>query len=628
MRRIKKQVVDLVLFLQNPNRRFLVLLHDFFAALLSVQLGFWLYYGDNLSYFSDHFVHKQMFVFALLCMGFFFWFQTYRGVWRFISWKQISVIAGAILLASLIYLPILTKANVENIRIPKILVLWIALTALGLLLLSRFLYRLGFERWILPETNEMARDPISRIILVNLSRHLEKFIEVQQRKPQADYDILGIVSDKNQHTGRTIHDVPVLGTLEDLPDLIENFNADGEHPHQVVLTGTHLNGQRVRALKEMLQAYQVNLCKLDTTALSPSKISPEIRPIDLEDLFTHPVYLDPESELGEFYKSKTILITGASSVVGRQLAKFLLKVGVHNLLLCDQNHLALMELKDDVFELLAGAEAHFIVTYQFDQKKYQRLLTQYQPQIVIHLDTITEQDIAPDNTLTTISENILTTRMLSQLAHAQNIAQFCFVLPAPFGSDEVLGPLSLSVAEAYTQAHAKEKGAATTQTLCIRLPSVLSPQNEFCHKALHLLRQQKPLKVLGTKKSYSVTEPRAAAFSILKGLFLLHQTPALNGTSLQEVLHDMVLPETLALYIADLHHLDGLIKIDYEIPTPLNANFAKPNQEVRVYDQEQYMVATYKTTLAAMDQLCDALQAACDQFDQNRALGILKAFRL
>ena len=95
--------------LKNPHRRVMVFIHDIIAMIVSIHLSFWLYYGDNLAYFSGHFIQKQTLIFGLLCAGFFLWFQTYRGVWRYVSMPQILILAGAIGIASLVYLPLATK---------------------------------------------------------------------------------------------------------------------------------------------------------------------------------------------------------------------------------------------------------------------------------------------------------------------------------------------------------------------------------------------------------------------------------------------------------------------------------------------------------------------------------------
>ena len=46
--------------LLHPDRRLVVFIHDFFAMMLSLQLAFGIYYGDNLIYFSPYFITKQM----------------------------------------------------------------------------------------------------------------------------------------------------------------------------------------------------------------------------------------------------------------------------------------------------------------------------------------------------------------------------------------------------------------------------------------------------------------------------------------------------------------------------------------------------------------------------------------
>jgi FlaA1/EpsC-like NDP-sugar epimerase len=142
---------------KHIDRRITIFLHDVVAVLVAVQLSFWLYFDDHLSFFAPSFLPKQMVVFGLLCAGFFLWFQTYRKTWQRISVDHLFILAAAIGLASLVYLPLVTKFHAQHVKISKVVVLLNWAIAVSLVISSRLLYRAFTEGWRSPKRKNVPQ---------------------------------------------------------------------------------------------------------------------------------------------------------------------------------------------------------------------------------------------------------------------------------------------------------------------------------------------------------------------------------------------------------------------------------------------------------------------------------------
>lgn len=266
--------------LKNPDRRVTIFIHDVIAMMVAVQVSFWLYYGDNIAYLSTQFIQKQMVIFGLLCAGFFLWFQTYRGVWRYVSLTQIIFLASAIGFASLVYLPISTKMTVQSIKIPQTLILMNWIAAVCLATTSRLLYRAFRERWMGHENMELSPKPVTRLLMLGVSVELKSFLTQLQERDDHNYEVMGIITENSKQVGRSLQGYQILGTLKDLPDLIENFDAEGECPQQLVIASTQYDGQKLQQLLKLVSEFKVDICKLPK--LGKGKIhSLEVQPLTL-----------------------------------------------------------------------------------------------------------------------------------------------------------------------------------------------------------------------------------------------------------------------------------------------------------------------------------------------------------
>jgi O-antigen biosynthesis protein WbqV len=609
--------------LKNPDRRVTVFIHDIIAMIVALQLSFWLYYGDNLAYFSGHFMQKQMLIFGLLCAGFFLWFQTYRGVWRYVSVTQILILAGAIGFASLLYMPLATKLSVQNIKIHKTLIVMNWAIAVTLATTSRLFYRAFTERWMAPENMDLSAKPTVRLLLVGISRELEGFLTKLRHSGTHNYEILGIVTDNTMHTGRYLQGYQVLGTLDDLPDLIENYNADGEHPHQLVIASTQYFGQKLQQILKLVHELKVDIYKLPNLDRDQSHTL-ELQPLILEDFFEFPNYKSLQDEWSTVFKSEKIVIIGSSTLLGKQLIRLLLLIGVDNLVLCDSNHLALAELKDELAGFEHDSELHFVLTHLYDEKKYNHLLTHYKPTMVIYLDGIYEDDVTEANPLETLAENTLTTTLVMDLAAKKKIDQFVYVAQSQFSHESNIGQLSLKLAEAYCQSIDKDQKA--TRFVPIKLAPTISSDSEFIYKLKQLFEHRLQLELNSSNQLYSLITPAAAALSVLKTIYIAQQNDQIRGKSFSEVISEQMMLSYFIELVARLENisLEDMGGVEFLAPSTTQKRLEYQQKESLYADNNNYELLSYNVPLKTLATVFKDLRNAIDSFDQDKALSTIK----
>lgn len=360
-------------YLAKLDKRFLIFTHDIVALFAAMQLSMRFVMGEDLSLLSSGFVFKQSFIFALIASGFFLWFQTYKGVWRYVSWRQSALIIGVLGFSSLIFLPLMTKASLQPIPIPNLVVLVNWGVASGLLIGSRLFFRTFYERWLTNEDSALTDTPVSRVILVGTGQTTKHFLKHLSHKKQHLYDVLGLV-DSNPQIGTSIQGTDVLGSLSDLTDLIENFNAEGLHPHHIVITDPSYLGLKVRSLLSNLSSFKVNFMKV-------SKEGNTLVPLTIEDVF----YEEQASFSAEGFSEKCVLIYGATCAVGQEFVKLLSQNTTTKIILWDQNIQALADLKKNLELKFQGRPITFLSKISYGDEQLTAYLKQQKVDVFINL---------------------------------------------------------------------------------------------------------------------------------------------------------------------------------------------------------------------------------------------------
>ena len=122
---------------------------------------------------------------------------------------------------------------------------WFVLIAL--LGAPRFLYRVVKDQRFDIRLDEDAH-PRVPILLVGAGDSAELFIREISRS-NSNYRIVGLASNQAARVGRDIHGIEVLGTIDELPLIIENLKKRGNGPQRLVISAERLaKGQLDRLL--------------------------------------------------------------------------------------------------------------------------------------------------------------------------------------------------------------------------------------------------------------------------------------------------------------------------------------------------------------------------------------------
>lgn len=463
--------------LQGVDRTLFVLSHDAGVAFFAIPMALWLRVGSSITHFSPSFLFKHAVVYTSVSLGIFLWVRLYRGVWRYVSSNELITIGLAVSCISIIYGPLMLLMNQEALRMPRSIILLSWIVMFLILGGSRFAYRMFHERFQGQDASTYSSVPQSRVLLVGANNQAEMFIRDLLRTPCPIYEVIGIVDTQKGKVGRYIHGVEIMGLVNDIPQIIEQLNLEGRHPHHLVIADQHMKDQRkVTQLLEMTSQYKIDLARLPNLDqfTRPGLYGVEIKPIQIEDLLgRNPTQLDREN-METFIKGKRIMVTGAGGTIGGELARQISAFLPESLILLDHSEYLLYTIDLELSELYPKLKRHVVLADVTDIVSIEEAFARHKPHVVFHAAALKHVPMAESHPHQAILTNIMGTKNVAETGRKHHVQAVIFI-----STDKAVRPTSVMgatkrIAECLCQAlDAESAKSGKTRFITTRFGNVL-----------------------------------------------------------------------------------------------------------------------------------------------------------
>ncbi|MGH2378866.1 MAG: polysaccharide biosynthesis protein, partial [Candidatus Limnocylindria bacterium] len=243
------------------------------------------------------------------------------------------------------------------------------------------------------------------------------------------YGIACFVDDDPKKRGYYVRGIPVQGTVEELPALIERHGAS-----LVVIATAHPSGELARRVVERCEGSDVRVRAVSGFGLPEGDMSP-LRSIGIEELLARePVDLDTE-EARALVRGRSVLVTGAAGSIGSELCRRISRLEAKRMILLDTNENGLHEVGLD----LGGDVPREVLLGDIrDRRWLDRTLRDLRPDLVFHAAAYKHVPIIERQPLAGIATNALGTANVVEAALAAGVEHLVFV-----SSDKAVAPVSV-----------------------------------------------------------------------------------------------------------------------------------------------------------------------------------------
>lgn len=412
--------------MSHPKRTIFLMLFDAFLINLALFGSFYLRFEGSLpAEYVDTYLDAVIVSTVVLLLAFHF-FGLYKNIWRYASVGELlsivyAVSVGAALTISVIYF-------MAPLRLPlSVSVLfWLLVTVLtgGL----RFSQRVRQENSIFTVRNKDQR----KVLIIGAGdAGVLALRELKKRDFQEGMPV-GFIDDSRNKINLNVQGFPVLGSREDIPEIVERFGID-----EIIIAIPSASGDTIREIVEICKESRAASLKIlpGVHDILSGKITvSSIREVQVEDLLGRdPVSVDME-EVAGYLRNQTVLVTGAGGSIGSELCRQIVSFAPRKLILTGHG-------ENSIFDIEQELKDYPVVTEIIDIKdstKVNLIFEKYKPSVVFHAAAHKHVPLMEGNPEEALKNNVLGTNNLAAAADKTGVRTFVFI-----STDKAVNPTSI-----------------------------------------------------------------------------------------------------------------------------------------------------------------------------------------
>jgi len=355
------------------------------------------------------------------------YFGLLRGWWKYVGLRDGIDILKAVGTGSFLFF-IIMRFILGATGFPRTVYILEALLTAGLLAGVRLLSRL---------LAESVRENISScksVILIGAGSAAQTILR-EIRRPGSGYVAVGCLDDDQSKRGVRIHNVRVIGTVEQLSDLLSSEPAD-----EVLIAVPSATGAQMRRFVDICNRAKISFRTVPALKdiIAGEVIVSQLRQVSLEDLLgREPVQIDLDSVRKEI-AGRTVIVTGAAGSIGSELCRQILDYSPARLICLDQSETGLFYLQLDLDRHRNGTEVAFCVADVTDCERVRSLLSEFRPEIIFHAAAYKHVPMMESNVQEAVKNNVLGLLGLLGLADESGCKSFVLI-----SSDKAVNPTNI-----------------------------------------------------------------------------------------------------------------------------------------------------------------------------------------
>ena len=395
-------------------------------------------------------------------------FRLYRCAWRFAGLEMLwgIVCANTIGVAGLV----MVQLVLDGRTFPRSVLVMVWVGGIVLTGAERVLLRVlsVVRRHGIPSL-QMIRGDVSqkRAVILGAGSDGVAVLRTVRDDPELRYSVVGFLDDDAGKHGQQIHGIDVLGPIEDVKRIAEEYAVD-----ELLIAMPSASRERLRRVVELCQGTNLRFKTLPalTDLLTGRATVKEIRDVDINDLLGRPPVRLDDDQIAAFIRGRVVMVTGAGGSIGSEMCRQIARFEPRQLLLVEQAEPSLFQVDCELRRSFPAIDLVPRIADIADRGRMEALFREYRPSAVFHAAAHKHVPMMELNPGEALKNNIRGTRTVADAAHAAGVDKFVMI-----STDKAVNPTSIMgcskrVAEMYIQGlSARSK----TQFVTVRFGNVL-----------------------------------------------------------------------------------------------------------------------------------------------------------
>ncbi|MBL6965617.1 MAG: polysaccharide biosynthesis protein [Anaerolineales bacterium] len=424
-----------------PLRNRIFLVGDVFLIIIAVMGSFALRFelGNLFRYYLPQ-AWRMALLAVLVKPLVYYLFGLYRRLWAYASTRELVLIlyavssASTLLLAAVLVMTSIQARQPGYIGFPRatLVIDWL----LSLLLVGgiRFSSRLIADGR-LGANGSPDRVGIRRVLVVGAGDAGALVVREIQKNQQLNLEPVCFLDDDVVKQKSQIHGVPVVGTLEDLPRII-NMRAIQE----VIIAIPTAPGDVVRRVAEACRQEKVTFRTMPGIyELIGGRVSVNrLRQVNIDDLLRRASAMSDDRRIGSLIAGKRVLVTGAGGSIGTELCRQISRWGPSSLIMLGHGENSIFRIFLDLYDSHPDQPKYPVIADIRDRDRLNTIFDNLRPQVVFHAAAHKHVPLMEVNVEEAITNNILGTRNIVEVSVNAGVEHLVMI-----SSDKAIRPTSV-----------------------------------------------------------------------------------------------------------------------------------------------------------------------------------------
>lgn len=433
------------------------------AYILSFVLRF-----DNITFWVEFLKYAQLlFAFLLIKLIVFMRLGLYRPVWRYAGVREFVTLGGTVTISTLII-------SIITLILWVLPVAWSPVTGfprsvLGIDWLVTLMLIGGF-RFTIRAINEFSPPATPALPNITLSENQQRtFIigstqsvarilrEMKQdgRGPHSDMKLIGIISQKASEVRQIIHNLPVLGHIDDLAWLVPKHQIT-----ELIVAAPEVGGDLIRQILAQTQGLSLSIKTLPSyhDLLEHQHGLLGARQIQVEDLLRRKPIKTDIQQVSSYIQGNCILITGAGGSIGGELCRQISQFKPSEVVLVGHGENSIFTIQQELTQRFPDISYTAVIADIRDFGRTRHLLQRYTPDVIFHAAAHKHVGLVEQNPAEGVLNNVLGTKVLLEAAEAEAIPRLVLISSDKAVQSTCVMGATKRVAELMVQTVAKRSG--------------------------------------------------------------------------------------------------------------------------------------------------------------------------
>ena len=433
-------------------RNFLIALHDVLATAVAFFAACYLRFDGGAGFHVRLPLLLQILpYFLVFSVAICYLFNLTTTKWRFISLPDalnILRVASVLSLTLLVLDYVLVAPNVRGAYFfGKVTIVLYWFLEVSFLSALRFAYRYFRYTRVRHHAREENAAPA---LLIGRAADAEILLRGIEAGAVKHIWPVGMLSPSVADRGQLIRNIPVLGRIDDIEDVISDFSRRNKPIARVVMMPSAFEAD-AHPESVLMRARRLGLIVSRLPSLESGDV-PRLAPVAVEDLLLRPSVKIDYHRLEQFIRGKSVIVTGGGGSIGAEICDRVIAFGAARLLVVEHSEVALYTVCEGLKRAGSAAEIDGRIADVRDRARIHGIFADYRPDIVFHAAALKHVPLLERDWSEGVKTNVFGSVNVADAAAAAGAAAMVMI-----STDKAIEPVSVlgatkRFAEMYCQA--------------------------------------------------------------------------------------------------------------------------------------------------------------------------------